>query len=202
MAKIEAEIISARYDLKDEDETQYDDSLMLDYYNRARRLLGGFLARKQSDWVVSFASDTLSSGTNSISVPQYFSTPIEIWIDTTTKLTKKTPLEILKLQQEAETGDPSYFAISKTNIIFEKKPTADKTINIYYNSGTAALVAGSDMPYNDEFNDSLRGVVVMMAKSRNNKDIIQDHAIFQFFEEIEAHKILRRKTPDRVRTPY
>ena len=199
---INTEITSTRYDLRDELSTQYSDTLLLNYFNRALRVLNSYLADFNSDWVLSLDSTTLLDGDNSIVLPGDFLTPRKVTSGTSNVLEKKNALEMLETQTEGYTGPPEYYAIHKTNMIFDKEVSADIVINTYYNLKADTLVIDAAMPFEEQFNDSLRGVVVMMAKSRNSRDVVQDYAIYQFFQTAEAGKNLRRKYSPKVKTRY
>lgn len=202
MATIDSQILSARYDLRDEDETQYPDALLLDFFNRSLRVLDSFLGKTKSDWVLTLSPETLLTDDNSLALPSNFKTTREVRIDTNSKLEKKDAVWILAQQQCSSSGTPYYYAEHKLNMIFERVAAADLTVNIYYNAKSAELELEAPMPYNDEFNDSLRGATVMQAKARNNRDIMSDHALYQFFQEAESGTKLKRSYAPKKRTNY
>jgi len=64
---------------------------------------------------------------------------------------------------------------------------------LFYNQTSPELVAGSAMPFNDEFNDVLKKVVVMMAKNRNQYDFSGDYAFYSMFQTAAGSRIVSRR---------
>lgn len=191
MAKVKDEIIRARRDVRDESKTQYDDGAMLDYYNRAIPALAGYLGSIKSDWVLSSATKVLAAGENSFSLPTDFNSPRLVEI-AKSGLDQKKPDLILKWQQETAVGTPNYFAIHKLNMIFERAVGAETSVYLQYNDKPATMTENMDMPYNDEFNDVIRGAVAMIAKIRNAKGVVGDMALHEFFRSAALSKTFRR----------
>jgi len=192
MATVAQEITALRYDLMDEDSTQYSDALLLSYYNRAYRALSAVLGSIRSDRVFADDTLTLSSGSSTITLPDDFSTPILVQINNDT-LVKKDPETIRRLLQQNNSGTPSNYGIMGSNFIFDREAGADTSVYVQYNTGvTTDLTTGSAMPYSDAHNDSLRGAVAMMAKNRNERAIAGDYALHQFFRSAEIGIVLGR----------
>lgn len=191
MATIDDEITTARYDLMDEDKTQYTDPIMFSYYNRAVRALSSFLASVHSDQVFEDITLTLSEDDNEVTLPTTFGTPIKVEINDD-PLPRREPSIIKSWQQETSPGVPSYYGIHKLNLILDRDASADTSIYIQFNELAVTLVTGNDMPYADSFNDSLRSAVVMIAKNRNDRDITGDYALQQFFRDAELNSVVRR----------
>lgn len=191
MSTIDTEITSIRYDLRDEDITQYPYALLLDYYNRVLPALASTLASHRSDWVFADTTLTVSSGASTVALPSLFASPIAVEIDDDPLVFKNTRY-IKKLQQETSSGTPEYYGIHKTNMIFERVVSSDTSVYVQYNEKETTLVAGASMPYNDEFNQVLKAAVVMMAKNRNEKDITGDYALQTVFNDSAMQRVARR----------
>jgi len=197
-----AEIItSARWDLRDEDETQYSDAMLLDFLNRGLRALITTLSSLRSDWLNDDDNIILASSATSTALPDYFISDITVTIGTT-KLTKKSISQIREEQLFSSTGEPSHYAISGLNLHVERAADQEYTIILEYNKGLADLVSG-DMPYNNEFNDVLRQSIILIAKSRNEYSLIGDAALQDFFiSAVMAKLVARNFIPNTHRTSF
>jgi len=184
-------IVSARYDLRDSDKTQYSDPMLLDYLNRGLRPLCAALASLRSDWVNSSTSLTLASGDDDTDLPSDFISVINIKIGTN-DLTKKSISWIRDYLVSSSAGLPSYYAIQGTSILVEKEADDDYTLLFEYNATTATLVSTDNMPYNNEFNDVLRQFLTLIGKSRNEYSIISDAAMQDFFYAAVFSKLVSR----------
>jgi hypothetical protein len=191
MATIDAEITQTRFDIRDEDSTQYSATMVLAFYNRVIEALATFLGSVQSDWVFNSTSLTLPISNSSVALPTDFSTDILVQIDDT-DLVKKSVAWINEELQENATGIPSYYGIHKTNMIFERTASSEQTVFLQYNQKSTTLVSGNSMPYNDEFNNELRGGVIIIAKNRNERKIVGDFALHEFFRQTIVSKTVRR----------
>ncbi len=191
MTTLSQEIASTRYDLVDEVSTQYPDALLVDYYNRAIRGLVSFLATIGSDRVFSDFSFTAPAGSSQVLLPGDFSSPVSVSVNNTT-LSPKPLNNIVFLQKESGPGTPSFYAVLNDNIVFDRALGSGAEIYIQYAIKAPTIGLDDNMPFGDAHNDSLRGAVVMMAKTRNNKDMIGNLALHDFFREAEVTTIVRR----------
>ena len=191
MATIESQITAVRYDLRDEDITQYPDDLLLNYYNRVLPPLASHLASIRSDWVFEDTTLTITSGDNYVALPDLFASPIAVEIDDS-PLILHNVRDIKKFQQKSSSGTPERYGVHKLNMIFERAVSADTSVYVQYNEKETALAAGASMPYNDEFNEVLLAAVVMIAKNRNEKDITGDYALQTVFNDSAHQRVVRR----------
>jgi hypothetical protein len=191
MATIDSEIVKARYDIRDEDATQYSQDMMVDYFNRSIRALSDFLGSVRSDWVLEALTDTISASDNYVALPADFASPILVKIDDN-PLSQQKPVFILEQQETASAGTPEYYGIHQLNMIFERAVVSDTSVYIQYNTKPSAVAIGGSMPYNDEFNDVIRGAVVMLAKNRNERDISGDYALHSFYRDTVMAKTMLR----------
>ena len=180
MATVASIIESARWDLRDEEDTQYTDAMLLDFGNRGLRPLSVVLAMVNSDWVNESADLTLALGDSEVSLPSNFVSDITVRTSTS-YLDKKSVSAIRRLLVDSTPGQPDKYAIRNTIIMFEKVASVEYTIVLEYNKHEDALVSDGDMPYNDEFNDILRQFIVLVAKSRNEYELLGDAAMQDFF---------------------
>jgi len=195
-------ILSARYDVRDSDKTQYSDAMMLDFLNRGVRGLVVVLAMAKSDWVNTTEDLILPISTNETDLPEYFISDKSAVIDTT-YLIKKPVSTIRDMRLSGGTGKPSSFAISKTNLIVETTVATAQTITLEFNQGVAALLLAADMPFNDEFNDVLRQFIVLLCKTRNEYTLVGDAAIQDFFYQALFSKLVARNyIPNIAKTKF
>jgi hypothetical protein len=191
MATITTEIAAIRYDLRDENETQYSDAMLVDFYNRCVRALNSALASVRSDRVFSDTTLTITSGNNYVALPSDFASPISVEIDDN-PLTKKDLRIVKRWQQETASGTPAYYAIHKANLVFERGVGSDTGCYLQYHEKATTLALGDSMPYSDEFNDSLKTAVIMVAKNRIERDITGDYALQSFFTNAAMGNVVRR----------
>jgi hypothetical protein len=197
MATIDTEIVQARYDLRDEDATQYPQTMMEAYFNRAVRALSDFLGSIRSDWVLESDTKIIVAAANFFVLPDDFSSPIVVKINNN-PLSQRKPADILEQQEINSNGTPDYYGIHQLNMIFNRAVTANTDVYFQYNSKPTTLALGLSMPYNDEFNDVVRGAVVMLAKNRNERDITGDYALHTFYRDTVMGKTMRRIRKENV----
>jgi hypothetical protein len=185
-------ITSARYDLKDEDSTQYSDTMLTNFLNRGLRNLVAVLGSVKSDWVKASTDLTLSSGNSTVNLPSDFSIHNQMWIDTT-EITK-TDWEVVKhiLRTTSSTGQPYKYALQGTEIQFDSTADQDYTIEFLYYKGIATLTTASTMPFNSEFDDSLLESIVLIAKNKDEYDVSGDAALYDFFMQYAMRKVTSR----------
>jgi len=163
---IDQELVKTRYELSDSDKTQYSDPMLVSFTNDSISALASFLASVNSDWVFEDSTETITSGDNYFTLPEFFNTPITVEINNTV-VTRKTTRDIKRWQQELSAGTPDHYSIHKLTMIFERAVGSDTDVYIQYNEHPAVLELGDSMPYNDEFNIPIRGAAIIIAKNRN-----------------------------------
>lgn len=191
MATINDIIAEARYDLRDTDSTLYTDAELLYYGNRGLKQLDNVLSARNSDWVFNEDSLTLVSGNNYVASPSRSMVVRDAWISST-QLSKKSPAYIYRERKFiSATGQPYHFAEVGTNLQFERTADEDYTVKVYYDK--RALLSAGDMPYDGEFNDPIREMIVILAHKRQEEDVLTDTQIFNYFMEQVGGNILRRQ---------
>ncbi len=203
MALVADVIQSARFDLRDENRTQYPDEMLVDYLNRGIRALTSTLGMFQSDWVFETATLPLAIGANFVALPADFATDISAFI-VTQELTKRPIEQILETRREGSTdGEPTNYAIQGLNMLFEKAANVAYTITLEYNKKLNTLDLIDAMPFNDEFNDTLRQYVVLSGKNRNEYSLAGSAAIQDFFYQSVFNKLVARNyIPNNNRTLF
>jgi len=184
-------ITSARFDLRDTDETQYSDAMLLDFLNRGLRPLSVVLSMLSSDWVNDTSDLTLASAASTITLPTYFISDITVRISTD-YLTKNSVSSIRHTLVDSTSDQPENYAIQSTTMMFERVADAEYTVVLEYNKYEADLASTDTMPYNGECNDILRQFITLSAKSRNEYSIMNDAAIYDFFYEALFSKFVAR----------
>ena len=193
MALASAIITSARYDLRDTGSTEYSNAELLDYLNRAQVQLYSVLHSLHSDWVhASDTSTTLLEDGNSVSVPTDFSTVRSVWIDT--DMLSKKDVDFIYYKRKHITGaaKPVFYATEAQTFIFEHTADQDYDLTIYYNKDSTALESSGTMPFNSKFDQPLRQMIVLQAKSRNEYDIMGDAAIYDFLMDAALGNVISR----------
>ncbi len=201
MSTIDQEIVKARYELQDEDKTQYIDAMLVSFFNDSMTALASFLASINSDWVLGDSTEIISSGNNYLVLPSGFNTPLVVEINNV-DLTRKTTSSIKKYQQELTAGTPEHYSLHKLNMIFERAVGSDTSVYIQYNEKPAVLALGDDMLYNDEFNTVIRGAAIMIAKNRNEYDLIGSGALHSFFSDAMLSNSIGRNRETRKNLGY
>ena len=193
MALASTIITSARYDLRDTGSTEYSNAELLDYLNRAQVQLYSVLHSLHSDWVhASDTSTTLLEDGNSVSVPTDFSTVRSIWIDT--DMLSKKDVDFIYYKRKHITGaaKPVFYATEAQTFIFEHTADQDYDLTIYYNKDSTVLESSGTMPFNSKFDQPLRQMIVLQAKSRNEYDIMGDAAIYDFLMDAALGNVISR----------
>jgi len=193
MALASAIITSARYDLRDTGSTEYSDAELLDYLNRGQVQLYSILQSLRSDWV--HASDTtitLEEDDNSVAVPTDFSTVRSVWIGDDLLTKKDVDFIYYRRKFVSGTAKPVFYATEAQIFIFEYTADQDYDLTIYYNKDSTDLELTDTMPFNSKFDQPLRQVTVLQAKSRNEYDILGDAAIYDFLMDAALGKVISR----------
>jgi len=185
-------ILSARYEIRDEEAKEFSDAMLLNFLNRGVQPLSAALVRIKSDWVNDTENITLSSGNSSETLPALFVSDITVRIGTS-YLVKKSVSTVRHMLVLSSAGQPENYAIRNTTIMFDKEANADYTVVLEYNKKEDTLLATADMPYNDDFNDTLRSFIVLCATSSANERVLNEASINQFF-----YASLFSKTIDRT----
>jgi uncharacterized protein YfiM (DUF2279 family) len=203
MTLLSAEITELRYDIRDENATQYSDAMLTAYYKRVVRAMDDWLAKVKSDWVLSTDTLTLLSAGTSVALPSDFNSARSVQIGSDYEdLDGATPEWIYQQQLETSSGQPEYYAIHKLNMIFERAAGAEYSIYLKYNQRQAILTTASDMPYSDRFNDTLRAAVEMIARNRNERAITGTYALYDLFSKASTGTAVNRRTIKKTRLGY
>lgn len=87
---------------------------------------------------------------------------------------------------------PQSWSHEGTNILFDYIADEDYGIIIHFNGKSAVLTSSSNMPYNDEFNEELRGAVVLISENRESKISDATMLLYETFREAATTKMVRR----------
>jgi hypothetical protein len=202
MATVQTLITSARYDLRDYGKgLVFDNAELLDYLNRMVGLMDSTLASLDSD-LVEAQSDgdiTLASGAKAADISSALNSGLwdnikDIWIDTD----QLTQVSVDCMRREriwvgSTTGQPYYWALHGTDILFERLADANYSLDIYYNKRTAALTITDSMPYNSIFDETFRELLVGNAKAKKEGRISRSDGFYsELFRRRAMQENLRR----------
>ena len=108
-----------------------------------------------------------------------------------------------KRKNVSGTNRPYYWAHEGTNLIFDYKADQAYGLFIHYNRKSAPLEMDTTMPYNGEFDESLREGMVMIGKQRKGELESADVAIAAMFKQAVMTKAVRRNyIPKRYRLDF
>lgn len=186
-------ITSARYDLRDTNDIEYADAELIDYLNRSVLTLSSALSSLNSDWVHASTDLTLSTGDNYTAQPSDCAAVRQIFISQD-EVIKKSVDFIYQQRQFTSgiTGKPYYFAQEGTNLVFERTADADYTLTTRYDQLQSTLTSTSSMPYNDRFNQVIREAVVLIAKHRQDRSVITESVLHDFFLNHALTSVIKR----------
>jgi hypothetical protein len=189
-------ITSARYDLRDFGGQKFDDDQLVDYMNRIVALLDELLITKQSDFTMTSADVTLSSGEYVATSPTRSNLVVALFYGTE-KIIKEPLSDVMyryQINNEGSvTGKPRYWAYNNNNLLFNVEADDDYTLKAHYHVKTATLDSSSNMPYNDWFNNYLReALVVMASKARDDKVVSVDMQFYELFKRIVDSAVVGR----------
>ena len=142
MAIVQTLITSARYDLRDYGKGLiFDNAELLDYLNRMVGIMDSTLASLDSDLVeaqsdgdVTLAEDAKYADISSDLNSGLWDSIKDVWIDTD-KLTQLSvdKMRVKRIWNSSTSGQPNYWALSETNLLFEYDADDDYSLDIYYN---------------------------------------------------------------------
>jgi hypothetical protein len=91
--------------------------------------------------------------------------------------------------------EPSYWAWVQTNIEFEAAFSSVKQVKIIYDVGSAAISATSDsMPYNSQYDDIIREVLVQMLFHKKHKEELPTDSLYvEIFDRVMFDDMANRK---------
>ena len=206
MAELSAIITSARYDIRDTVETyEHPDAEMVEYANRAFRVLAHTLMKLHSDWVHGTdTSSTLALAGTSITAPTGCVKIRSMWRATNIEIEDRSLDFIMYEQKHNSAGPPDFYAHSGASIEFNRAADQEYTdIVIHYDTGATTLATASAMPYGDRFNDAIREAMVVYCKRRDENGLTVDAAIAGMFEQIVMEEaLLRTMTKKRVKLDF
>lgn len=208
MATVASVITLGRYDLRDVNTTLYTDVELLAYLNRALGQLDRALLSLKSDLLHNEDTSTnLAVATNSVTIPTGAISIRSVWFTDDKKQVLPKSVNYIyykRIQIGSTTGQPDYYALEGTSIIFER--TADATYSdlaIYYDKSSTALTAIGNMPFSDRFNDSMRQMMVLCAKHRQELSPAIDAEMYNFFMDAAMGEVISRKyAPRRYKTDF
>lgn len=91
------------------------------------------------------------------------------------------------------TGTPGYFAERRDYILLDCAASTNYGLIMHFEQKSADLTSGGNMPYNDEFNDQLRQVMIEIAKARNSENKPTDAYLQAIFKNAAMQKAITRK---------
>lgn len=199
MTTVASVLSDMRYDLRDWGAIEYDDTSLIKFLNRAIHLLNHELIQIDSHWTLESDDVTLSTSSNSVSVPTGCDTVRQVWYSNDL-LEKKTPHWIFSYRESigrTSTGTPNYWAQHQDTILVEYVADADYTLRVIYNKAAVDVTSGGDMPYSGIYDDQLRQGTLIIARAAKDKQIVDVEAqVQQLFKRIlerDAVKVLHTK---------
>lgn len=194
MATLATILTELRYDIRDTVATyEHPDAELVNYANRAYRILAGILLRLHSDWVQNKdTGTTLALAATSVTVPTGCKKVRSIWRDTDIEIEEKSLDFIMEEQKFSSAGPPDYFALSGASIEFNRAADDAYALVIHYDKGATTLAEATAMPYGDNFNDAIREAIVTFVKRRDENAITVDAAIAAMFEQIVMEEVIIR----------
>jgi len=196
MAKLSDIITELRYDIRDSVATyEHSDAELVNYANRAYRLLAKTLIRLHSDWI--HATDTstqLGTGDTSVAVPTGCIKVRSIWRNTNIEIEDRSLDDIMYDQKFNTAGPPDYYAMAGATIEFNREADDDYDLIIHYDKGATTLAANTDMPYADAFDDVIREAIVIFVKRRDENSLTVDASIAAMFEQAAMEEAIIRTT--------
>ena len=209
MALVQTLITSARYDLRDYGKGLiFDNAELLDYLNRMVGIMDSTLASLDSDLVeaqsdgdVTLAEDAKYADISSDLNSGLWDSIKDVWIDTD-KLTQLSvdKMRVKRIWNSSTSGQPNYWALSETNLLFEYDADDDYSLDIYYNKKTDTLTLTDSMPYNSIFDETFRELLVGNAKAKKEGRISQSDGFYsELFRRRAMQENLRR---NHVPKPY
>lgn len=200
MATVQSLITSARYDLRDYGKgLVFDNAELLDYLNRMVGVMDSTLASIESDLVeaesdgdITFAEDATTADISGLNSGLWDSIR-SVWIGTDQKTQVSVNEMRWKRIYDLTDGEPQYWALSGTDLLFEKTADDDYDLIIYYNKKTGTLALSSDMPYNSIFDELFREMLVLHAKAKKeNKMLNTDQYYYTVFKNRAMEENIRR----------
>jgi len=91
------------------------------------------------------------------------------------------------------TGRPTEWGWEGTNIVFDRKTDQAYGLLFHYNQKSATLTTGTTMPYNDEFNEIVRGGTVLIGKETRDESSSVTFSLEQYVKNAVMTKADRRK---------
>ena len=194
---------AAKYDLRDFGARDFGSTELIHYLNRCILLLDRVLISMNSDQTLTESTVTLSSGDNSVSVPTTYTVNIrQLWNSDEEPLYKMGPMELYerRMAREGDTAEPNYWSHIQNNIEFEVEADDDYVFTVYHDRTSTVLTATTDdMPYANVYDDYLREVMVMMARSKVDKQLLQSDAVYsQTFKSIVHQDMVNRNFVPKV----
>lgn len=195
MSTVSTVLTSARYDLRDTNSSRYlySNAELMDYLNRAIRVLDAELRGLNSDWVHQQTTLSISTNASTVSQAAGWAAVRSLWIGDD-EITKKS-LDYINAKRKSVTaaGQPDYYAQNGVTLIFERRSNNDYTITSHIDK-FAPLIAstGDPMPFNGEFDDPLMASVILLAKNRNELSLVTDAVLHDLFKSASMKNVIKR----------
>lgn len=193
MATVSTVLTQLRYDLSSISDIIWVDAELVEYMNRAIRILNSELVAINSDLVHSTDTKTLALAGNSVAEPTSCYSLRSVWIeDDELKVVDVDEIYEDRQYIETDTGQPLKVAHSSATLIFDYTADAAYTVTIYFNTLVSDVTTASSMPYSDRFNDQLKTAVAMFAKHRAGILANPDIEIANLFRTVSLRKQFSR----------
>jgi hypothetical protein len=197
-------ITRIRYELYDNNSTQYSDPELLAYINKSLEMIHEILVENRSE-LVRTGTGTITTVAGTPNYDLSANGMGDLWISHRVWVTGEELMEMIEeydlydsinAEEDGSTGhrsEPDEYCLIGEYIWFEETPDAIYTINLRYFPNFVPLAATTEnMPLKNLFNQSIIEGSKVLAKHRNNFDIQIDAILKDIFQE-QAMKIMRRR---------
>lgn len=189
MATVSTVLTQLRYDLSSISEIIWVDAELVEYLNRAIRILNAELVAINSDLVLSSDSLALAEAARYVAEPTNCFSLRSLWIsDDEIEIVDVDELYEDRQYIGTDTGQPTKAAHSSAQILFDYTADAAYTITAYFNLLVSDVTTSSNMPYSDRFDDQLKTAVIMFAKHRAGMLTNPDAEIAAMFRTLALRK--------------
>ena len=196
MSTVASVLNGARYDLRNYNDIDFDSELMIHYLNRTIKTLDYTLIAHNSDQTLNKDTTTLSTSSDTASVPTGALNIREVWVSQD----RKENLDIMEIYYKAQfrttdSAEPNFWAHDGDNIRFEVAADQDYTVTVFYDKASTTLTAETDtMPYDGKYDDALREALIVLCQSKKYKSPAQADAAYAIiFDNVVKHDIVNRK---------
>lgn len=197
-------ITRIRYELYDNDLTQYTDAELLAYINKSLEIIHELLIDEESELIrTGTGSFTTTAGTQSYDLSANTMgdlwLPYRVWISEYEPMTVCEEEDLYDAINEEEKGStghrtrPEVYCIVGEYMWFEDVPDDTYTVNLkYYPNFVPLASTASNMPLRNLFNQAVIEGVKVLAKHRNEQSVHVDAILKDIFQE-RALRIMRKR---------